>query len=104
MTPGEITAMGSLAVAAIALIVSLIRNGKHDSRQAAEAFAAQRAANAETQTKLDSIREGVDDIRVEQRAMRSRQDEMSERLAGAESSIKSAHHRLDALEGRMMHE
>ena len=56
MTPGEITAMGSLAVAAIALIVSLIRNGKHDGRQAAEAFAAQRAANAETQTKLDSIR------------------------------------------------
>jgi len=101
MTPGEIVAMGSLAVAGISLIVSLIRNGKHDGRQAAEAFAAQRAANAETQTKLDSIREGVDDIRVEQRAMRSRQDEMSERLASAESSIKSAHHRLDTLEGRI---
>ena len=68
---------------------------------AADALAAQSAANAQTKTMLNSIKDGVDDIRVELRTMRSRQDSMNERLASVESSVKSAHHRLDKLEAKI---
>ena len=101
MEAKEIIALGSLAVALVALIANLIRGGKGDSKAAADALAAQSAANAQTKTMLNSIKDGVDDIRVELRTMRSRQDSMNERLASVESSVKSAHHRLDKLEAKI---
>lgn len=79
MKTGAIIALGSLLVAFIALLVGARRDTRGEA-----------ASQAQVNAKLDSIAGGVDDIRVEQRAMR-------ERLARVESSVKSAHHRLDQM-------
>ena len=93
MSVSEIIAGGSLLVAVLALIINRARDGKSDTKEAT-------TAQVQTMVKLDSIASGVDDIRVEQRAMRERVDKLAERTAGVEQSAKSAHHRLDELEGR----
>lgn len=79
METGAIIALGSLLVAFIALLVGARRDTRGEA-----------ASQAQVHAKLDSIAGGVDDIRVEQRAMR-------ERLARVESSVESAHHRLDQM-------
>lgn len=86
-----VIALGSLVVAFLALLLK--------SRGETKAAASD---SARTQAKLDSIAGGVDDIRVEQRAMRERVDGLSERVAGAEQAIKSAHHRLDELDNKFL--
>lgn len=86
METGAIIALGSLLVAFIALLVGARRDTRGDA-----------ANQAQTMAKLDSIAGGVDDIRVEQRAMRERLDGYAERLARVEGSVKSAHHRLDQI-------
>lgn len=47
---------------------------------------------------LDNIREGVDLIRVEQKAMQNTLSELSNRIAAVEASDKAAHKRIDRLE------
>ena len=84
----------TVVISALALVVSsaaLLLNGRKESRQDA-------AGSARVEAKLDAIGNGVEDIRVEMRTIRSRVDGLSERLSAVESSCKSAHHRLDQLE------
>ena len=91
MNAEAIIALCSLAVAVVVALMA----GRRDTQGTAE-------ARAKTDAKLDSIAGGVDDIRVEQRAMRERVDGLSERVAGVESSVKSAHHRLDELDDKVL--
>ncbi len=44
---------------------------------------------------VEYIKRGVDDIRIEQRAMRADMSELAERVAKVEESAKSAHKRID---------
>lgn len=92
MTTGEIIALASCIVALLALLL----NGRRDSRGSA-------ADQARVETTLNGIATGVDDIRVEQRAMRTRVDDLSVRVGKVEESAKSAHHRLDTHEKRIEH-
>lgn len=89
METSTIIALGALLVS----LVGLILNGRKDTRTDA-------AANAITQTKLDSLISGVDDIRVEMRTMRDNISNHGERLAKVEARSSSNTHRLDALEGK----
>jgi hypothetical protein len=89
METSTIIALGALLVS----ILGLIFNGRKDTRSDA-------AANAVTQTKLDSLISGVDDIRVEMRTMRDSITNHGERLAKVEARASSNTHRLDALEGK----
>ena len=82
----------SLAAVAVSLI-SLLANTRKDTRTDA-------AAQAIITTKLDSVMNGVDDIRVEVRAMRETISDHGERLAKVEARSASNTHRLDALEGK----
>lgn len=91
MNAEAIIALCSLAVT----FVTLLLKGRGEARSSA-------ADSARTQAKLDSIAGGVDDIRVEQRAMRERVDSLAERVAGVESSARSAHHRLDELDAKFL--
>lgn len=91
MNAEAIIALGSLAVAVMALLLK----GRGETKAAA-------ADSARTQAKLDSIAGGVDEIRIEQRAMRDRVDGLAERVAGVEASVKSAHHRLDELDAKFL--
>ncbi len=84
----------TVILSALALVVSgaaLLLNSRKESR-------ADAAGSARVEAKLDSIGAGVEDIRVEMRTIRSRVDGLSERVSAIESSVKSAHHRLDQLE------
>ena len=89
METSTIIALGALLVS----ILGLIFNGRKDTRSDA-------AANAVTQTKLDSLISGVDDIRVEMRTMRDSITNHGERLAKVEARASSNTHRLDAIEGK----
>lgn len=84
----------TVIISALALLVSgaaLLLNGRKESR-------ANAAGSARVEAKLDAIGNGVEDIRVEMRTIRSRVDSMGERLSAVEASVKSANHRLDQLE------
>ena len=84
----------TVVISALALVVSgaaLLLNSRKESR-------ADAAGSARVEAKLDSIGAGVEDIRVEMRTIRSRVDGLSERVSAIESSVKSAHHRLDQRE------
>ena len=62
--------------------IGLIMTGRKDTRTDA-------AANAIIQTKLDSVINGVDDIRVEMRTVQKTIVEHGERLAKVEAAIDS---------------
>lgn len=79
------------AVAVLLSLAALLLNSRKETRQDA-------AGTARLEAKLDSISSGVEDIRVETRTMRSRVDGLAERVSAVESSVKSAHHRLDQLQ------
>lgn len=89
METSVMIALGALLVS----LVGLILNSRKDTRTDA-------AANAITQTKLDSLISGVDDIRVEMRTMRDNISNHGERLAKVEARASSNAHRLDVLEGK----
>lgn len=80
METGAVISLGALAVA----IISLILSGRKDTRTDA-------ASSAIIQTKLDTLINGVDDIRVEMRSMQKDIRNHGERLAKIEG-------RLDMLE------
>lgn len=82
----------SLCAVAISLI-GLFMTSRKDTRSDA-------AANAIVTTKLDSLINGVDDIRIEMRSMRESITDHGERLARVEARAQSNTHRLDTLEGK----
>lgn len=90
MDLGNWIAAGGLLVAALSLAVALRKDTRGDAR-----------ADGEQMAMLNSIRSGVDDIRLEQRAMRDRADVQAKELAECMSSCKSAHHRIDEHERRL---
>lgn len=51
-------------------------------------------------TKLDSIGKGVDDIRIDLKANEKQLIRMGEQLVRVDESTKSAHKRIDKLEGK----
>lgn len=55
-------------------------------------------------TELGYIKSNTDEIKAEQRELRKTNTEFAGRLASVEASTKSAHHRIDRLEGREDHE
>lgn len=89
METGFYISLGALLIS----LVSLVLNGRKDTRSDA-------AQNAVITTKLDSLINGVDDIRVELRSMRDTLSDHGERLAKVEARAASNSHRLDAIEGK----
>lgn len=55
--------------------------------------------NAKVSTKLDHISRGVDDIRIDLRSNEKQINNVAERVTRVEESSRSAHKRLDKLEG-----
>lgn len=88
METGTIIALVAMLVSALGLLLSTRKESRQDA-----------AGTARMETKLDNISAGVEDIRVEIRTMRDRVGALSERVSAVENSCKSAHHRLDMIEG-----
>ena len=57
------------------------------------------AQDGELRASVNYIRQAVDDMRVEIRLMRQDYADLVERVARVEESAKSAHRRIDRLEG-----
>lgn len=55
--------------------------------------------DAETKAKLDYISRGVDDIKLDNKQRDREMLKMNERLTMVEASTKSAHKRIDGIEG-----
>lgn len=89
METGTLISLAAVLISFIALVL----NGRKDTRSDA-------ATNAIIQTKLDNLINGVDDIRVELRAMKDKISDHGERLAKVEARAASNSSRLDVLEKR----
>jgi hypothetical protein len=89
METSVLIAAGAFVVA----LIGLILNSRKDTRSDA-------ASNAIIQTKLDSVINGVDQIRVEMLSMRESVTDHGERIAKVEARISSFEHRMDAIEGK----
>ena len=84
MSTSEIISLLALGVAAVMAILSARRDTRSSGQD-----------TGEIRTKLDSISAGVDDIRVDVRSMRDKQQDMAVRLAETEANCKSLSRRMD---------
>lgn len=53
---------------------------------------------------INELKSAAEDMRRDIREESGKRQDMAERLAAVESSAKSAHHRIDTLEGRVNHD
>lgn len=84
----------SLTVAAIVGFTNLRRNrSADDQRDAAEMTT--------VIVKLETISTGVAEIKADMRNLQTSQQELRDRLIICEQSTKSAHHRIDKIEGKV---
>ncbi|RXZ84569.1 hypothetical protein EBB07_00700 [Paenibacillaceae bacterium] len=70
------------------------------NRTAKQDTASEAAQDATIRSDMQYLIRGVDDIRFEQRSQSQRIDGVSERVTRIEESAKSAHRRLDRIEGK----
>lgn len=87
MQTGEIISL----VAVVISFAALMLNSRKDTRTDA-------AQNAITQTKLDGVKAGVDDIRVDLRTIQTSLGDHSERLARVEAKAENNSKRIEKLE------
>jgi len=83
-------ALGALLLSFIGLLMNSRKDTKTDA-----------ATNAIIQTKLDSLINGVTEIRVEMRSMQETVRDHGERLATVEAQASNMEHRLSSIEGKM---
>lgn len=88
ITIGIICTVGGFIVA----YLTFIRNRDKDTRTGA-------TESAVVRTKLDAIGQGVDSIRIDLKANEKEMSRVSERVTRVEESTKSAHRRIDNIEG-----
>lgn len=72
-------------------VSNLRRNDRQDNRAEATQITA-------VIVKLETIGEGVNEIKVDMRNIKNEINDIRERLTKVEESTKSAHHRLDGME------
>lgn len=91
MTLDFIIGVACTILGAVLGYVAFLRNAKSDSK-------ADGKQDGTILTELGYIKGGIDEIKAEQREQRKTNTEVLSRLASVESSVKSAHHRLDRIE------
>ncbi|MCR5479492.1 MAG: hypothetical protein K6F27_06495 [Ruminococcus sp.] len=93
MDTGTILSILSLIVAALVGFTNIKRNQNADNRQ----------ATAEMTTvivKLDMINTSVTEIKADVRNQRAELQQLRDKVIAVEQSVKSAHRRLDTIEGK----
>lgn len=83
----------SLMVAVIVAIVSIRRGNSSDDKQSASQITT-------LIVKLENIADGVNEIKSDMRNVKNDVQDLRDRLIIVEQSAKSAHHRLDTVEGK----
>lgn len=92
MSTSEIISLVTLAAVIIGAIVNITSLVGRSETKA--------AANAELKVKLDSIASSMNTIATKQTAIDITLQSHGERITRVEESTKSAHHRLDEMNGR----
>lgn len=82
----------SLCIAGIVAITSIRKSNKNDDKKAASEMTT-------LIVKLENIGNGVNEIKSDMRNMREDIQDLRDRLIIVEQSTKSAHHRIDTMEG-----
>lgn len=83
----------SLCLSAVVGLSGLRRNAKHDDKQDASNQAA-------VLVKLETITSTLAEVKADTRSTRDDMQMIRERLTIVEQSVKSAHHRIDAIDGK----
>ncbi|MEI5869252.1 hypothetical protein WBS46_16890 [Bacillus albus] len=83
-----------LLIAAVSLVIGYLSYALNRSRE----IKSEGRQGAETNTKLEYISKGVDDIRIDIKANERQMIVLGERITRVEESSKQAHKRLDTLE------
>ena len=90
----------TIVIAALSLslstYVAIRNNRKSNDKDIADKVARDTKINC----KLDEISSDVKDVKYDMSATRSKVEDMDKRLVVVEQSVKSAHHRIDRLEGK----
>ena len=94
MTAQTMVSLGSLIVAALALIIGAWRSSKSDTEQDVKTSTA-------LMEKLDNINNSVIEIKSDMKSTRSEMSELRDRTVKNEESTKQAHKRLDGVERRL---
>ena len=89
MEPGTVVSICAMVIA----LLGLLLNSRKETRTDA-------ASMAEIKTGLNTVNNGVNEIRVELRSIRDSLNEHTDRLARVETMAENNSHRLDALEGK----
>lgn len=92
----EVTILISVVSVAFAIFFGLKSNRREDVKAIEE----RATKNAEINYKLDAISGTVNDIKYDVSATRKKVDDLDKRLIIVEQSSKSAHHRIDRMEGK----
>ena len=103
MTIFNFICMAIAAASALAAIVTFFKNGKKDAVQETQAEAAHDRENLAAQVRLEAnllyIKNGVDDIRIDQKAQAAELKKAEEKLVRIEEHQKEQDRRLEKLEG-----
>lgn len=98
--PNIVIALISVLIAFASLIIATIRNGHTDVEK--QLNEAKRAAMRDTEIKmgLNAIQSDTSEIKGNMASLKDEVADQGRRLIIVEQSTKSAHHRIDTLEGK----
>ena len=87
---GDLISLGSLIVAAVAMIVGYLQRNKQDA-----------ARDQHIEDKLDLLCDSMSDVKISMDKLDGKLDDHSVRISRIESEQKNIYKRLDRLEGRL---
>ena len=93
----ELGAMVGLAAAATGMLFGYLNYRRFCKKDVKD----EGVSDGELKADINYIRRGVEDIRVDMKAQEMRFGELSERVTRVEESSKSAHKRIDTMEGKV---
>lgn len=99
ITADTVVAIASVAIALIALIISTKHNSSVDVEKEIEEAKQKAARDTRLETTLGMIQSDTGSIKTDMKGMKQDVQEVATRLTKVEESTKSAHHRIDRLEG-----
>ena len=92
------TAILTAIISVCAAMSGMILGWSTRARDVKRETKSEAASSAFLKADVEYIKRGVDDIRIEQRALGQQFDALSERVTRCEESTKQAHKRLDGME------
>jgi len=85
-------------ISAIGVIVAIFMSIKGNKREDSKETSLTTEKLTRISATLDSVRDSVDEIRIEFKTQQKQINDMSERVARVEESDKAAHRRIDSIE------